>query len=258
MIPLRDQEILRQRFQNNLANRVRIDYFTQRPSPIYVAGRQDCVYCEEVRVLLEEVASLSPRIALTVHELSEARELATEMAVDRVPAIVVRGQANRPVRFFGIPSGNAFSGFIESLLDAARGGVELKPETVKQLRKLRSDVDVQVFVTPTGTYCPAQARTAHKLALQSPKVKVAVVEASEFPALAQRYGIRAVPTTVINDRIVVPGALDETDLVSLVMKVVEGRPLSLDDARPGPTTPLTAPTQQAMRASAAGGLVLPR
>ncbi len=55
MIPLRDQEILRERFQRELTSRVRIDYFTQRRSPLYVAGREACAYCEETRTLLEEM-----------------------------------------------------------------------------------------------------------------------------------------------------------------------------------------------------------
>ena len=149
MIPLRDQEILRQRFESDLTSRVRLDFFTQRPSRIYIPGRQDCAFCEDVKTLLEEVASLSDRISLIVHELADEREAAAELGVDRVPAIVIRGQANRPVRFLGIPSGNEFTGFIETILDASRGSTDLKPETAKQLRKVKLDVKVQVFVTPT-------------------------------------------------------------------------------------------------------------
>ncbi len=149
MIPLRDQAVLRERFAESLTGRVRIDYFTQRKSLLYVPGRQDCAHCEETKTLLEELASLSERIALTIHELSDSPQEAAALGVDRVPGIVIRGQANRPLRFFGIPSGSEFPGFIESLVDASRGSVELKPETVKQLRKVKSDVHVQVFVTPT-------------------------------------------------------------------------------------------------------------
>ena len=255
MIPLRDQEILRERFQRELTSRVRIDYFTQRRSPLYVAGREACAYCEETRTLLEEMAALGERIALTVHELSEATKLAAELGVDRAPGIVIRGQANRPVRFFGIPSGNEFPGFVETLIDAARGSVDLKPETVKQLRKIKSDVRVRVFVTPTCPYCPALARTAHKLALQSPRVKVDVIEISEFPTLSQRYGIRAVPTTVIGDKVLLPGAMDETVLLQSIMRVAEGKTIATGESKPGSSSALPSP--QAGQTSGAG-LILPR
>ena len=253
MIPLRDQDAIRQRFGRDLTSRVRIDYFTQKSSPLYVAGRQDCVYCKDVKTLLEELAALSDRISLSLHELASAGALAKELGVDKVPGIVVRGGANRPVRFFGIPAGNEFAGFIETLIDAARSSVDLRPETAKQLRKLKSDARLQVFVTPTCPYCPALARTALKLGLASARVKADVVEASEFPALVQRYAIRAVPTTVINDKLILAGAMDEAALVQQIFRTVEGKAVAAGTAA-GAATALSA----AAPAAGAGGLVLPR
>jgi hypothetical protein len=96
---------------------------------------------------------------------------------------------------------------------------------------------------------------AHKLALQNPHLRVDVIEASEFPALAQRYGIRAVPTTVIDDKVVVPGAMDETALLQTVLNVVSGRPLSV-----GPPAGASVSALPASRGSAPpspGGLILP-
>ena len=52
MIPLRDQELLRTRFKTDLPNRVRLDYFTQKPSPIIIPGRQECQFCKEVQTVV--------------------------------------------------------------------------------------------------------------------------------------------------------------------------------------------------------------
>jgi Thioredoxin domain len=41
---------------------------------------------------------------------------------------------------------------------------------------------------------------AHKLALASPRVSAAAVEASEFPLSADRHAVLAVPTIVVNGR----------------------------------------------------------
>lgn len=255
MIPLRDQEAIRERFGRDLHSRVRIDYFTQRPSPLYVPGRQECLYCEDVRTLLEELASLSERISLTVHELSEAEAQAKELGVDRVPGIVIRGAANRPVRFFGFPAGNEFPGFVELIIEAAQTSPPLSAATLKQLRKLKTDVRLQVFVTPTCPYCPALARTALRLGLASARVKAEVIEAGEFPSLAQRFGVRAVPTTVIDEKVVLPGAMDEATLLQQVFRAVEGKPLPPGTA--GSATALARP-EAAAHTSAAGRLILPR
>jgi predicted DsbA family dithiol-disulfide isomerase len=49
-----------------------------------------------------------------------------------------------------------------------------------------------------------------------------VVEASEFPELAQRYQIYGVPKTVINDRVSFEGAVPEERFVSEVLRALDG------------------------------------
>lgn len=47
-----------------------------------------------------------------------------------------------------------------------------------------------------------------------------IVEASEFPDLAQRYNVYAVPKTVINDFAEVVGAVPEAQLVDAIAKAL--------------------------------------
>ena len=149
MIPLREQEYIKEAFAQELVGPVRIDYFTQRASALYVPGREECAYCEDVRQMLEELAALNNKIKLTVHEFRDAREAAARLGVDRIPGIVIRGPANRAIKFYGMPSGNEFPGLIDDIVDASRGKVDLAPETIRRLKKLKQDVFVQVLVTPT-------------------------------------------------------------------------------------------------------------
>ncbi|MFQ5880249.1 MAG: hypothetical protein ACE5IZ_08770, partial [Dehalococcoidia bacterium] len=71
MIPLKDQELLRQRFAQELVNTVRIDFFTQRETGLVVPGREECQYCKPTRQMLEELAGLSDKIDLRTHYLSD-------------------------------------------------------------------------------------------------------------------------------------------------------------------------------------------
>jgi glutaredoxin len=103
MIPLRDQEYIKQKFAQELVGPVRIDYFTQRASALYVPGREECVHCEDVRQLLEELAALSDKIKLTTHEFAQSREAAAKLWVDKIRHRHSR-PANRAVKFYGIPS----------------------------------------------------------------------------------------------------------------------------------------------------------
>ncbi len=253
MIPLREQEYLRQHFVRELEGRVKIDYFTQRSSPLYLPGREECATCEDTRKVLEEVTALSDKISLTVHEFWEAQDEAKKFKVDKIPGTVLRGPMNRPLRFFGIPGGNEFPNFIEAITFASQTKFEIGDEIAKQLKKLKDRVSITVYVTPTCPYCPGVVRSAYRLALASAHVEASAVEISEFPRLAQQLGIRAVPVTVINDSAVLTGAVDEAGLLQAARKVVEGD-VSSPAAHAGATSEAAPPTAP----SPAGGLILPR
>jgi predicted DsbA family dithiol-disulfide isomerase len=58
---------------------------------------------------------------------------------------------------------------------------------------------------------------ATKLALASPKVTARGVEASEFPADADRHGVHAVPAIVVNERYAWAGSVPEAAFVDRVL-----------------------------------------
>jgi Thioredoxin domain len=65
-------------------------------------------------------------------------------------------------------------------------------------------------------------RLAHHLAVASEWIRGDCVEATEFPDLAQRYSVMAVPKTVVNERISFEGALPEAQFVEQVLRAVDG------------------------------------
>lgn len=68
------------------------------------------------------------------------------------------------------------------------------------------------------------ARLAHALALENQHITADVVEVQEFPSLAQRYTVRSVPLTVVNEHIRLTGLVREPELVEQVVGVGAGRP----------------------------------
>jgi predicted DsbA family dithiol-disulfide isomerase len=62
---------------------------------------------------------------------------------------------------------------------------------------------------------------AHRLAMESDWIRADMVEATEFPHLANKYQVYGVPRTVINETIHVEGAVPEPMLVSELIKVLE-------------------------------------
>ena len=61
---------------------------------------------------------------------------------------------------------------------------------------------------------------AHRLAIESEWITSDMVEATEFPHLANKYEVYGVPRTVINETIHVEGAVPEPMLVNELMKAL--------------------------------------
>jgi predicted DsbA family dithiol-disulfide isomerase len=147
---------------------------------------------------------------------------------------------------------------MECIIDLSRGESLLSAESVASLQSLTRDVTVQVFVTPTCPYCPAMMRIVYQMAMASPRVKAETIEINEFPALAERYGVRVVPLTIIDSKIAVPGMVDEAQFVEQVMKVSQGATETPQDTG-GPATPVKMkPPERIERGKErASGLLIP-
>jgi glutaredoxin len=114
-----------------------------------VLGAEECQYCEETRQLLEEVAALSDRITLVVHDVKDEPEVMRERGIEQLPAILFQGRARGTMRYFGIPAGNEFRNLIDGIVEVGTGQSGLAPATREALAELEQDVHLRVFVTPT-------------------------------------------------------------------------------------------------------------
>jgi alkyl hydroperoxide reductase subunit AhpF len=132
-----------------LVNDVRLIYFTQRESPLFIPGHE-CETCKDTRALLEEITALSDKLRLEVHDFVAESEAAREHGIDRIPALVMAADGVKGrVRYFGMPSGYEFSVLLGSLLDVSKGSTDLSEASMEVLRSVDNDLHIQVFVTPT-------------------------------------------------------------------------------------------------------------
>jgi glutaredoxin-like protein len=204
--------------------------FSQLQEPVQVLffGRKDgCDYCADTLQLIEEVAGLSDKIALSAYDLDEDADVAAKYGIDKAPGMVIAGLENGQIqdygiRIAGIPSGHEFSSLIHDLILVSRRSSGLSEPTRDFLKNLSEPIHLQVFVTPTCPYCPRAVVLAHQMALESPMVVAEMVEAMEFPELADRFSVSGVPQTTINQGAgTVVGAVPEQNLLAEIMRVVK-------------------------------------
>lgn len=114
---------------------------------------QDCQYCSETQMLVEEVSALSENVHAEIIPFDPDETQALTYGIDKVPAIVVLSGDKTPrdygIRYYGIPSGYEFTSLIEDIFMVAEGKSGLSADTQEKLAALTTPVHLQVFVTPT-------------------------------------------------------------------------------------------------------------
>ena len=221
LISEKDAEFLRNEFEVNLVNPVKLVMFTQAV---------ECQFCAETRQIVEEIANLSPKITAEIYNFVTDKAVAELYDVEKIPAIaILRVEDDEDkdygIRFYGIPSGYEFTTVIEDIVDVSKGESGLQPKSKEAVAGITEPVHFQVFVTPTCPYCTQAVRLAHKFAIESDLVTADMVESIEFPHLANKYQVYGVPRTVINETVHQEGAVPEPMMLAKLLEALEQTPV---------------------------------
>lgn len=201
---------------NELTNPVTLVVFTNEG--LVQDPGLECETCKDNRMLMEEVASLSDKIHIEVYDFVKDKEVVEQHKIDKIPATVVRGESNKGIRLFGFPSGYEFAALLNAIDIVSSGESGLSDDTKKKLRAISKPVHIQVFITLTCPYCSSAVAMAHRMALENDTIMADMINAQEFPQLAQKYNVFAVPKVVINEALQFEGSLPEDMFLSNVEK----------------------------------------
>ena len=200
-----------------------IDRLAALPDPVrlvFFTQTFGCDTCLQAELAVDEVAGLSERVSVEKHNLVLDREQAAEYGIDRAPAVAIVGAADRGLRYYGTPAGHELQSLADAILVAGGGaGGGLAAASLDAAAEVDRPVDIKVFVTASCVYCPQVAGLAYRLAAASPRISAAVIEATEFPDLAQRYRVSGVPKTVVDDRVELLGVQPEDEFVRAVLQL---------------------------------------
>ena len=206
-----DRATLRERFDSGLAGHVSLFVFTKG---------MDCRFCKEVAQIAQELSEIDPRIRSEVLDVDENPDKAVQLGVTRVPATAIVGSDDYRIRFYGTPAGREFSTYVQDIVNVSRADPGLSQQTLENIKRVDTDTRVQVFVTPSCPYCPRMVLMAHQFAMANERIHADMVEALEFPELVRKYGVLAVPRTILNEKHAVNGLLPEPLFVEFLLHSV--------------------------------------
>ena len=212
LIPEERKQLIQTELNAKLTNKVKVIVFTQE---------NECAMCRETRELVGEVGRLSDKIDVAVYDLQKDIEQAKLYRVDKVPAIVLLGEKDYGMRYYGLPFGYEFQTFFDDLLSVSGRNSGLSDETKAKLRAVDKPVHIQVFVTLTCPYCPIIASLSHRFAMENSLISSEVVDVNEFVQIGIKYNVLGVPKTVINETVEFVGVVSENVLCDHVLEALK-------------------------------------
>jgi glutaredoxin-like protein len=180
----------------------------------------ECEYCHQNVELVKDMSKIDKKIGYEVFDFEKDSDQRKHYGIEKIPAIaLVDEKKDYGIRFYGLPSGYEFVSLIEAIRIVSTSEHGLSAETQERLKTIDSPVHIQVFVTPTCPYCPQAVILAHRLAYYHEGVRSDMVEAMEFPHLANKYEVKGVPRSVINEDHYIEGAVPEKAFIDKVLEV---------------------------------------
>ncbi len=199
----------------------------ENPVTIYffVDPEAHCHYCEDTEQILKLVNKASDGKVSYVKLEKSAPEV-EKYKIDMFPALLIHGTEEWNIRYFGIPAGYEFGAFVEDIIDVSRGHADVSPYLAELLKKyVTKPTRIMIFVTPTCPYCPLAVRATHRFAMVNKNIYGDMIEALEFPDLADKYGVYAVPKNVIQvdgeDKVEFEGAAPDPYFVAKILEAYE-------------------------------------
>ncbi len=123
----------------------------------------------------------------------------------------IEGSAN--IIYAAVPSGHQFSPFVNYLKLIGEIGPPLsndKPTNAGMRAEL------QVFISEHCPHCPLVVGAALQLSARYSSISSFIVNAEQFPAITQRYGIKSVPATILDRRMTLVGSVSADRLLELL------------------------------------------
>ena len=216
----------------DLKNPVKLIMFTQE---------FECESCKVARDLLTELSRLSDKLSLEFRDFAEDKELVEKYGVDKIPALIVEGDRDYGIKYYGVPSGYEFAALLQDILDVGRRDPNLPEDIKEHLAQVDQPVHLQVMTTALCPFCPVMVRLAHKFAMASDLIKADQVEISHFPTIAVKYNVQGVPVLVINEKLVLPGVHPDIEIAHRILEVI-----GKEEATPVVPAPAEGQPEQAL------------
>ena len=162
---------------------------------------------QQTRELLEEIAGLHDMVSASFDGVDE-----------RVPSFIIRraSDAEKWVRFAGLPMGHEFTSLVLALLWAGGHPPKVDADLLEQVRGLEGDFEFEMYFSLSCHNCPDVVQALTLMALENPRVTATLIEGGTFQDEVERRDIMAVPATFLNGEPFYNGKMELAEILAKV------------------------------------------
>ncbi|QKQ99223.1 glutaredoxin [Metallosphaera tengchongensis] len=132
------------------------------------------------------------------------------------PELHVYAAGRKYFSYYGIPAVNELWPFLNALVRASTGVVQLDQQELEMAKKIRGNI--KLFVTQDCTKCPIAAELLYQVALVNQNVTLEVIDSEMYDSLAKQFHVMNVPKIVLNEKTEIPGGFPPNIVLKMLMK----------------------------------------
>jgi len=175
-----------------------------------VASLDERTASREMRELLEEIAALSPKIAVRFDGVDAPR-----------PSFSIsRAGAGMGLRFAAVPMGHEFTSLVLALLQAGGHPPKLDAETIEQIRALQrhdgGDFVFETWMSLSCHNCPDVVQALNLMAVLNPRIRHVAIDGGLFKDEVEARRIMAVPTVFLNGEVFASGRMEIGEILAKI------------------------------------------
>ena len=182
-------------------------YLEKVTQPIeIVASLDDSAKSAELNELLEEIASLSDRIALVRRDDDKRKP---SFAINRVGSDI-------GVRLAGIPLGHEFTSLVLALLQVGGHPSKTAADVIEQVKNLDGDYRFETYFSLSCQNCPDVVQALNLMSVLNPKVRHVAIDGALYQDEVEARQVMSVPTVFLNGEVFDQGRMSLEQILAKI------------------------------------------
>ena len=181
-------------------------YLANLREPIeLVASLGDDAKSAQTRELLSEIAALHPMVSAQF-DGTDARK----------PSFVIRraSDAEKWVRFAGLPMGHEFTSLVLALLQVGGHPPRISAELTEQIKALPGPYKFETYFSQSCQVCPEVVQALNLLAALNPRISHTAIDGALYQSEIEARQVLAVPTVFLNGATFGQGRMSVEEIVA--------------------------------------------